>query len=477
MTAFVQAALLSTVLGELAGGQQPPPNLADWATTATEEKLRSLHSGAIVLEHSGIDHAPWDVAYAFCHEGVSYRWVLAGAPTWGGIVRADTLSAGVVANIQSERLLAQLFGSGVTMTSPPTLPTPLPPFEFGAICPASDKLVPLVVQTGTSTFTADLEVHRRFTHLADITVWPTPQNRAYTAARVLRLVLNEGLVILGEQFRGIGIGGTATRQPGLYSWQELAGPPPQRELSSLPLRLFALKNGDQANRQTFEQIRRAFGALAPGRSMEIRFSATAPQTQSAVPQLQSSLPSLAQGFDNATVSEDPGQPTPGAAVTVLILDDRGRELPIVQVGAGTWEALTLAEALTASEHRTVILDEPALNLHPTWQHILRTSLRRTPGVRPRDALRRSCPDERREGDRERYPTRKREWGNSRSPAAVDNRRTNCSEDRARLHAIRGRAGVALCPRRAPFEGETELGALPGWFAAAAGQAGWRHQRS
>ena len=250
MTAFVQAALLSTVLGELAGGQ-PSPDLGEWVRTVTEEKLRSLHSGTIVLQHSGIDHAPWDVAYEFSHEGEAYRWVLAGAPTWGGIVRAGKLAVGVAANVQSERLLPCLFGAGVTMTSPPNLPSPLPPFEFRAICPASETLMPLLVQTGTTTFTTEQEAYRRFTRLAEIPVWPAA-NRAYTPSRVLRIVVDEGLVILGEQYRGIDTGGAAMRSPGFYGWQEIASPPPRRDLSSLPLRLFALKNGGQDGRRAFE---------------------------------------------------------------------------------------------------------------------------------------------------------------------------------------------------------------------------------
>lgn len=37
-------------------------------------------------------------------------------------------------------------------------------------------------------------------------------------------------------------------------------------------------------------------------------------------------------------------------------------------GGGTWEALVLAEALVESnDGRVVILDEPAVTFHPTWQ--------------------------------------------------------------------------------------------------------------
>ena len=471
MTTFVQAALLSTALGEATGGQ-PPTELFAWSSTATEEKLRSLYSGAIVLEHAGIDHAPWDVAYEFCHDGEVYRWVLAGAPTWGGIVRADELSpAGVVANLQSERLLPLLFGSGVTMTSPPALPSPLPPFEFKAICPMGDKLVPLILQTGTTTFTAEQEPYRRFTRLAAIPVWPAAQNRAYTPARVLRIVLNEGFVMLGEQYRGLGGGGAAMRPPGFYSWQELAVPPPRRDLASLPLRLFALKNGDQDDRRAFEEIQRMFEALAPGRAMEIRFAATAPQPETTVPVVQSALSPLAEAFEGTSGLGSSGESTPGAAVTVLVLDDRGRELPVVQVGAGTWEALALAEALTVSEHRTVILDEPALNLHPTWQHILRTSFRQFPGqliLVTHSAELVPMGDEKEISRVIRLDSAGGATRAHRLPSDID---AQTAAKIVRVFTLSADARALLFASGAVLvEGETELGALPEWFAAAASDA-------
>jgi ABC-type branched-subunit amino acid transport system ATPase component len=464
MTAFLQAALLSTVLSELAGGE-PPAELVAWAATATEEELSSLYSGTIVLEHSGVAQATWDVAYEFCHDHVSYRWVLAGAPTWGGIMRTDAHAQGMSATVQSERLLSLLFGSGATSTSPPTLPKPLQPFQFATICPASNKLVPLVVQTGTTNFGIDQGPYQRFAQLARIPTWPMTPGRAYTPARVLRLLLNDALIMLGEQFRGVGIGGAPMRPPGLYAWQELAAPTPRRELHALPLRLFALKNGDQAARQAFEQIRQTFQILAPGRSFEIRFEATAQHATPTASQQPSLAPvARALGADSATEQ----LPSLGAAVTVLILDERGRELPIVQVGAGTWEALVLAEAITNSEHHTIILDEPALNLHPTWQHVLRSQLRRTTAqiaVVTHSADLVPMGDQ---ADLLRVVRLENERGATRAHRLPPTLDAKVSARISRVFTLSGDARALLFARAAVLvEGETELGALPGWFVAAA----------
>ena len=56
-----------------------------------------------------------------------------------------------------------------------------------------------------------------------------------------------------------------------------------------------------------------------------------------------------------------------------------RERPIQLFGAGTWEALVLAEALVSAPDRFTVLDEPGASLHPTWQTALRQALRHVPG--------------------------------------------------------------------------------------------------
>lgn len=154
-----------------------------------------------------------------------------------------------------------------------------------------------------------------------------------------------------------------------------------------------------------------------------------------------------------------------AAVPILVAQDAGTgvawELPIQLSGAGTWEALVLAEALVSDGDRVVILDEPALNLHPGWQQLLLDRLRERSGqsilithspyllpmdneddiyrivrVSHRDAATRLSQASRPISD----------------PRAVIRDYSMSADARALLFA----SGAVL------VEGETELGALPLW---------------
>ncbi len=79
--------------------------------------------------------------------------------------------------------------------------------------------------------------------------------QAFGLARAMSICVREGLVILGEQFRGLGIGGTIAWRAGIYPWEVLEGPAPPRDPGFLPLRLFELKNGTTVEeRLTFAAI-------------------------------------------------------------------------------------------------------------------------------------------------------------------------------------------------------------------------------
>jgi len=65
VVAFVQAGLLSTLLGELSGSGASG-QLAAWVSSeVTAEKLAPMWRGALVLEHSGVPDASWEIAYEF----------------------------------------------------------------------------------------------------------------------------------------------------------------------------------------------------------------------------------------------------------------------------------------------------------------------------------------------------------------------------------------------------------------------------
>jgi hypothetical protein len=62
----------------------------------------------------------------------------------------------------------------------------------------------------------------------------------------------------------------------------------------------------------------------------------------------------------------------------IVLEDRLGDIPIRFAGAGMWEALVLS-ALLAEEDKVLVLDEPALNLHPPLQRRILKALREREG--------------------------------------------------------------------------------------------------
>jgi OLD-like protein len=222
----------------------------------------------------------------------------------------------------------------------------------------------------------------------------------------------------------------------------------------LPLRLLRLKNGDETARQRYAKIQELFRTLAPDKTFDLSYAAVPGQTS----------PSGIEATDNSTVE------LPEFNVTVLVRDETvppalRRELSIFQHGAGTWEALVLAEALADADHRVVILDEPGPTLHPTWQRLLKSRLGDSPGQVVLVTHSASLVPVETASDLHRLVRLGRISGSTRPrqlPPTLDTELTaklikefSLSADaRAMLFA----RGVVL------FEGETELGALPTWFA-------------
>ena len=113
----------------------------------------------------------------------------------------------------------------------------------------------------------------------------------------------------------------------------------------------------------------------------------------------------------------------------------------------------------------MILDEPALNLHPTWQHILRASFRTFPGqliLVTHSAELVPMSDERGLASIVRLESASSATRAHRLPANTD---PQTAAKIARVFTLSADARALIFARGAVLlEGETELGALPGWFA-------------
>ena len=373
LTCFVQSAIISMVLSRSQRREQDGPVLAKWAVEwVTPERLSPLMSGTLVLEHPGSAPAPWQVSYQFRHDDTDYCWMLADIHGGHGIVTIDDCTGGGRAQFQPVDLAQALFD--ITSDQEP-LPASLPEFSFGKLCPERGKMVDLQVQVGS--FYRDLEPHRRFDEIVGLPSLLSTRNWELTS--VLRPIVRRGVVVVGEQLRGIDLAGRSLPF-GRYSLDQLSRSDATWEPSTLPLRLFHLKNGGGSERQRFERIRDMFESFAPGRQMDVRFEAVVPTSMPPQPVLSSY-----GGLDlkHPTSTKQPTtEPDPEFVITVVIGEVSEKdswELPVTLTGAGVWEALVVAEAVADSDDRVIVLDEPALNLHPTWQTALRQALQTVSG--------------------------------------------------------------------------------------------------
>ena len=162
VTTFVQAAVLSTLLARRSGTAIPDgPTLAAWTLEeVTPERLGSLMSGAVVLEHRAPVGNPWEVAYEFSLDDARYRWILVGRRSQRGITPVSTGGPGLPSWPTQVDLVQRLF-PGVTGMAPDASPSPLSSFSLERLRPAPGEIVELLVQGSGGNFDPELEPFRR----------------------------------------------------------------------------------------------------------------------------------------------------------------------------------------------------------------------------------------------------------------------------------------------------------------------------
>jgi len=340
VVAFVRAALLATLSEEShSTDEDRKARLAAWVSQEVDEgTLLPLFAGTLAFRHPGYDDALWEARYEFEIDGLPYDWVLFTPNYWASVVAHGT---SVGPTTSETRLFEALFGLSGNPSLPPPLPDPLPRFSLRALCPPADKRVTnLVVRLGTGAINDQHEPFRAAANLLGFRVFMPGGQQAFGLARALRLNLTESLVVLGEQFRGLGVGGTIPWRAGIYPWELLAGPVPPRDPGFLPLRLFELKNGATLQqREAFDAIREQFKRLAPGRAFDITFGAARTPVATTAP-IGAGQVAVASG-SNKTGDES----QPGSIITVIgwnTTDDRTprRERPIQLFGAAPGRRLS-----------------------------------------------------------------------------------------------------------------------------------------
>jgi ABC-type Mn2+/Zn2+ transport system ATPase subunit len=473
LAAFVRAAVLGSLLQEISSGDDVTRlELAQWVEDEIiDERLAALSAGVLVLRHAGMAHVPWEISYEFCYGGADYAWLLAGPNLMNGIIRADSRAARL-SGVARQQLVECLLGISRT-ASPLQLPSPLPAFDLGQLCPAPGAAVTApAIQLGAGVVDQRLTPFRRAMELLDFS--DTFGQRVLPLGYVLSRLLNDAVIILGEQLRGLGTGGSPPQQPGPYSWEALVSPLRSHAPWQLPLRLFELKNGTPAQRKRFQAIQAVFTALAPGRAFDIKFQATTLVPLNPMP-VEAGQVAI---FGRSPADEQPEQGQPAASVTVVIdrVANGGThpdDLPVQMHGAGTWEALVIAEALAESRDRLVILDEPAVTLHPTWQRALRSLIKEAPGqflVITHSADLVPMDDA---ADLARLVRAENETGQTLAHRFDASSLAGNELSRiTREFALSADAVSLLFARGVVLvEGETELGALPSWFRDSSAKIG------
>jgi hypothetical protein len=330
MTSYVQMLVLSSLFGNQTVDTQSLPALEAWvAEHVTSEAIAGLLTGTIVVSHSGIPGSQWNVAYEFEHGGVSLTWhINTTIPNLTNVIAPRERTAD--AALPSIMTLTQRLKGPNSPPAGPILP-PETPFSIEALLPDGDDLV----QIGMPSLSASVAPapHRAFVAAAGISVPISdplgPYRRSYSLAAVLSPMLDRSLWYLG-------VAGGSGAAVGIES--ELSG------------RLYALKNGDQRSQIRYHSIQALFEELAPGRRFEVRADRQTPDGEA--PEVAVKIEVFPSGAD------------PLAA----------QARPLHLAGTGVEQALMIAETLAGDPDRVLVLDEPATNLHPPWQRIVRSHL-------------------------------------------------------------------------------------------------------
>lgn len=379
MAIFLRAAILSTLTEELWQGQ-PERRLAlnRWVDTQiTEDKLQPLFKGIVVLRHIGLPHLPWEISYEFVHNATTYTWELINGINGYGTILTSSANSGA-REYPPVQLRESMFHMEAFHGEHFEIPDPIPDFNLASICPSGNNVItPLIVRIGSGSYEQSLNVFRQAIEALGFPTEGSGQAKDFFLAYVLANLIGDGIFSLREQFRGIGFETPQNQSVELGQWGALVSPQNNRTPGMLASRLFYLKNGSLSQRAKYQAIQEVFSELASGRSFEVRVSTMESEIRK--------VPISDPGQTNLSSSESSTSDRQLSDLVMIVIlrsrdsDSHPQDLPIQFHGAGVWEALLISEALIEAEGRFVILDEPALTLHPNWQRTIRSRIKDSKG--------------------------------------------------------------------------------------------------
>ena len=407
---FVRAAIVSGLARDAKGSPVTPVVLQWVHQQVDEDALAPLFAGELAVKVPREGGDSWEASYRFTAGQATYEIDLTGG--LGGIrLEGDDRQNGFQYDTMSSRL--GLRADSVDQAQPFDLARVLP--EFGHMTALSVE--PITAQPV-------LDALRQFYVALGVDTRGGP-SRLYGLASILDPLIRQGIAILSE-----------ARLPPrtAYGASEV---PTDDDRSWLPLRLYQLKNGGANQRERFDAVRVTYQQLTGGPAFDL----TAKQ--------------LPQAGESSAES--------GLQIN-LILPGRTRDIPIEFGGTGAWEALALSELLAGRENCVLILDEPAVNLHPVAQRRLLSRLLQ--GGAQQSVLVTHSPYLVPAGDRAQLAQIVRI---DRSSGVSHVHRLEDGGDEGRSTWVKELAGSAdarsllFATGVILLEGDTELGALAVWF--------------
>ncbi len=420
---YLVAAICTDCLGEVHNHLEGVDALGRWLWgQADRETLQRLCRGRLVVERSSMG---WSSHCEAEPDGTKVIWWIDGR-TLGSVLGAAQLPPSVPTSKAWEALQSRCPQLGDFVQG--QAPAPQGFNWLAALLEAAGK--------GRVEWQAkprrELWASRRFFEQAGFAAWlRDPATYFANLRHLFWSLMRQGLVVTADVRRVT----PCCLQPG-------QGAPAEYELADgeqLLLHLFHLKNGNREQREGYAAIQKLFKDLTGGLTFEVTM-----------------VPPIRQ----------PGQNEATEIPLQAVVLREGREVPLAFAGAGIAEAVFLSTLAFSGEGRLVLLDEPALNLHPAAQRrLLRALEENKPGHQyvlithspylipeePRRVIRFVLEDGATRAQRlaevgRNEPQRKALW-----------RELGRSADARGLFFA---SGVVL------VEGETEAGALPVWWAKA-----------
>jgi ABC-type transport system involved in cytochrome c biogenesis ATPase subunit len=350
---FIEGAIASSAI-EMRSAESSLPRAALLellaALPVSEDSIRSLLRGKLTVAYNARQHGPWWAAWNFRHADQDLQMLLKGpgagrlhqghlAPWMDALVaplRATMPPLGVSGQRDNLRPTADQLRSFLRQEHSPQAGKPQPSaVDFSLILDSLNEYAAFSLYV-PSLINSNVPQPVSLGLLARELGYEQSSKMRFDFRFVLAEVLHRGLVLTDNRRLPL-----ARRFP----VTDLRAPVDLRDGSGVAAELYRLKNGSPGEQQRFDRAREIFKKIT-GLNVHLH-----------------SLPA-----DDAHL-----------AIDVLVQD--GEQHRIVQfAGAGIQEALFLATLIAGAPGRTIVLDEPAVNLHPTMQRRLAHHLADVHGI-------------------------------------------------------------------------------------------------